>query len=107
MAAGAVAGPAVARRLGFDPGLILAFVAPHSGLAQVPVQERIPRVIGAAQMRALYVVATGVSRPGVMGAWQTLGGTVWELVPPRPRQTASASWASSDHSRSPATRSRA
>lgn len=71
-------------RVAFDVALLLAFGALHSGLAQLPAHERISRVIGAAHARAFYMVATGVALLIVMAAWQTLGGTCWELVPNSP-----------------------
>jgi protein-S-isoprenylcysteine O-methyltransferase Ste14 len=68
-------------RVAFDLALMLGFGVLHSALAQLPVQEKISRVIGAGQVRAFYLIATGLSLLGVMASWQTLGGTFWEIVP--------------------------
>lgn len=69
----------------FDFGLILAFGAVHSALAQEPVQERLARLIGAAHVRAFYVIVTGVCLLGVINNWQVLGATLWHWVPDSPR----------------------
>lgn len=74
-------GQPVVLRAAFDVALMLAFGVLHSGLAQVPVQERLARVVGAAHVRAAYMIATGLALWGVMVAWQTLGGAAWTLVP--------------------------
>ena len=64
----------------FDVLLMQAFGVLHTGLAQLRSQERMARAVGAANVRALYMIATGAALCGVMGAWRPLGGAVWTVV---------------------------
>ena len=68
----------------FDLGLFLAFGLVHSALAQEPLQRRLARVVGAAQVRALYVIVAGSSLFALTAAWQTLGLRLWTWVPDSP-----------------------
>jgi protein-S-isoprenylcysteine O-methyltransferase Ste14 len=63
----------------WNAGLILAFGALHTALAQPSVHRLIERVLPPQATRSLYLVATGVSLLGVMGCWQHTGLVLWVL----------------------------
>lgn len=65
----------------FDAGLMLSFGLLHTLLAQVPAHRCLARAVGAAQVRALYLIVTGVALALVMANWQVLGPVVWVVVP--------------------------
>jgi protein-S-isoprenylcysteine O-methyltransferase Ste14 len=67
-----------------DIGLLLAFGAIHSGLAQRRPQELLARIVGAAAVRGVYVMVTGLALWLVMVCWHPVDATLWVLVPNSP-----------------------
>lgn len=68
----------------FDLALLIGFGAVHTVLAQRRPQEALARAVGAASVRGVYVMATGVTLWLVMVCWQPLDRLLWVLVPGSP-----------------------
>lgn len=73
-----------AARAAFDLALLLGFGAVHTALAQRCPQELLARAVGAASVRGVYVILTGVTLWLVMVCWQPLDRPLWVLVPGSP-----------------------
>lgn len=73
-----------AARAAIDLALLLGFGAVHTVLAQKRPQELLARVVGAASVRGVYVIVTGLALWLVMVCWQPLDRTLWVLAPGSP-----------------------
>ncbi len=69
-------GSAMGRCL-WDVGLFFLFGLMHSSLAQVGVQAKMRRVVPAAAIRTLFLMATGTALFLMMGFWQSTGRMIW------------------------------
>ncbi len=67
----------LAGRCFWDVGLFFLFGFLHSTLAQVGVQEKIRRVVPAAAIRTLFLMATGTALFLMMSLWQSTGRMIW------------------------------
>lgn len=64
-------------RIAWDVALFIAFGAVHSALAQPRAHAGLRWLVPPQAIRAVYLIATGLTLAGVMGLWQATGVVVW------------------------------
>ena len=82
----AAASVTFAAALPVNIGLLLLFAAQHSGMARPGFKRWLARVIPPFLTRSLYVFMSSAALIAIMVLWQPIGGVVWSIESPLPRQ---------------------